>query len=493
MKYCPHCKKPSARTVGLCPHCQQDLSGAPSLSAQTPRNTPVRTPVPTSCPPTRTTIRGTDSSETTLGASSTILAENGPPLGGAGVPSGMEMQTGYDYESYGMNAPPMIDPSQSGGPAGSSGLDLDSYAADPITSSPVAESLRKLDELSVGDVAKFRKPEPGPVGAMKYWWEVQKRLKVLKVEVLEAETKREKDLEDKIRQYAALGKRAKEAGVNTDELEALYTLALIAQGEFKGQKRKRASQSLEHKQKIDSLKAAIDFIEKKIAPIQQEEAQHKEEKQNLDQQRRSIETQLKRVQIDLRNMNTLIAQRKEAYTAEKATEEDKAKLAREIAQFESRLPPLLKQQEKHDLEMRHVSIPLDAVEQKLSEIRDVLAPEMQKVAALNNEIEAQKREFAADDEMVMHQLGEGARKVENLWNDVGEEVIRERINEPEIAEAKQRAHAAMAAAIESDRKYELLTLAIDSYDHNTVKRAKTIAFAAVGALALLIILLVIVL
>lgn len=493
MKYCPHCKKPSARTTGLCPHCNQDLSGAPVPEApQAPRTTPRHESAPR--PRQSSTASGggdaipLESHRMEDRSDSGNTATSGAGGRAAEDPS---IQKGYDYESYGMQAPPMIDPGKSNDSGGASGLDLETVnPPDPIAASQ--ESLMNLDGLSVADVAQFGRPEAGPVGALKYWWTVHQRLKTLKVELQEAEALRQRNLEEKVRQFAALGKRAREKGVNTDELEALYTIALIAQGELKGQKRKRASQSLEHKQKIDSLKAAIDIIEKKIAPVQQEEAKHKEERQVLLQQRKSIETQLKRVQIDLRNMSNLIAQRKEACASEKATSEDKDRLTREIAQFESRLSPLLKQQEKHELEVSHVNFPLDEVEQKLLEIRNILAPELQKIMALNMEIEAQKRDFAADDEVAMQQLGAGFKKVEGFWNDVGEEVIRERIKEPEIADAKKQALAARAAFIESDRRYELLTLAVDSYDRDTVKKAQTITLAALGGLLLLIIVLTIV-
>jgi chromosome segregation ATPase len=350
-----------------------------------------------------------------------------------------------------------------------------------------------VDDLAVQDTARYGKPDNSIVGAVRYWLVVRKRQQELRRDLKEAESAQVRADDMRAQLQAELGHKAHELDVKTGMVGELISKALLAQAELRGIEKARSSRSAEHKTKVESLQAAIELLEKKISPAKIAEAELRDQKRKLETDRKGVETQLKRHQIDLRNMEELIRKRQEAYSDLGKPKEERARLLADIEMFDKRRPGLTAHVNALDTELHTFDAPIADVEYRLKEIRDQMAPELSKIMALSNEIDEITRRFAEQDGETAQQVGENQKAVLTAWASAGEQVIKDKLDEPDLEAPKKQVQAAMVAATEASQKVELISRAIDSYDREVVKKAKTVVAAAAGGVLLILILLVVLL
>ncbi len=465
MIYCPHCRKPSARTQGPCPHCGLELSKRKSPEKHVPKPAAKARPA---APPTPTPPKPTPNKpapERSLDGNISLEAES---YGESG--SGLDLDTD--------DAPR----------AALSGLALQSLEPEAPVEMGALSPLGG-DEMAVAQTAGFGRPKEGIVGAVKYWIVVLQRQKILKGELAEAELTHERLEAEKVKLLAELGRKAHEAGVKAGAVGELISKALLAQAELKGVEKQRLNRSTEHKTKVDSLNAAIELMEKKISPTKREEDELKGQRRDLMNERKGVETRLKRFQIDLRNMDELIRKRQEAYADLNKPKEERDKLLADITMFDKRCNGLNAQASALETELQTFDAPLADVEYRLKEVRDRMAPELKKIMALNKEIDEITRRFTEEDGQTAQKLGENQKIVLDAWASTGVQVIKDKLDEPDLEAGKKKGTAAMIAAEQAEDKKALLSRAIVSYDGEAVKKAQTVVAAVGGGLLLLIILL----
>ncbi len=440
MRYCPHCKKPSARTTGPCPHCGNELAGKPLATDAAKKQKKQRPPSAAQSVPDCRQSPASQTAETKTASSSRA----------------------------------------------SSGLDLESLAPDiPLPETMATSAVELQTEIALGG---FEKPGDGILGAFQYWWHVHKRLNILKIDLRNAEKKASLDNETALRLSAEFGRALHQGASPPAELVPLMDAARLADGERKGLERKRNNEFTAHRNRIDALNADIERIERENAPTLAKKQKLTEEKQHLLDEQRGIETRKKRVQIDLRNMETLIRQRTEKNLSPKTTAEEKEELLNEISRFDKRCPELKQQIDGFDKALHKLSMPVSACEMDLNAIDEQLAPDLRRIAELKKEIEQQEAAFTEEDRITQTVLEVEDERATNAWAEVAKQAI---FGNSDIADEHKSQKAALTLALrtahESTRHVELLVDALEGYDKQTVAKAKKQAAVMAGLLILFII------
>ncbi len=499
MIYCPHCRKPSARKDGPCPHCGGDLTApagsAPDGARKTgPKIASQAAPPPATEPP----VQPSKTAPTPVAES---RATGGADAGAEFVPPG-PVESGLEIESTAYEAvadvphTPMVDPSmQEGGgvPSVASGLSLDSLEPPPpVSMEPAAVPLlkqREADEMAVDDLARFGAPDASLVGSVKYWLRVRTRLKELVAEHAAAIDEHEAAKQRKTKHCAALGRRAHQIGLDGEQLTQLISQATLAEGELRGTERRHSSLADEHESKVAPLTVKKKEIETEAAPMRQKERQTRAELDKLVTDRKRIEAKLKRAEIELRNIDEIIKKRQEEYADLERPKEERNKLLADISTFDNKRPALVEQVKELEGEMSKLDAPIVKVEDQLDEIQQIVGEKQKRIDAIQAELNNLERNYSQARGEVAQQVESESEKAESAWTAVGEHVIAGKLDEPELKELKLTAIGAVTAESETARKVELLTLAQEAYNHDVVKKAQIIVGAAAGGIVVLIILL----
>ncbi len=347
-----------------------------------------------------------------------------------------------------------------------------------------------LNDISVREIAKFGDPGSGVIGSLRYWLRVHTRLKELAIEHDQALEKSRAAMVDKNDGYARLGRKANELRITGDSLEPLISRASTAEADLKGTEQRRSSLESEHQEKASPIEAKLKQIEAEAVPLHQKESQINEELTNLQKDRKRTETKMKRFEIDLRNMEELISKRQESYADTNRPKEERDKLLVEIAAFDKRRPGLIEQVEACQKEIAEMSGPIEAIEAQLNEVKESIRDKQEKIDALKSELNVLSRSHSEADGAVTRQMESEKEKVEESWASVGERIIAEHVDEPELEKLKSKVLSTITGASEAERKAELLSKAQTCYDHDVITFAKRIAGAAVAAIVGIIALLI---
>ena len=427
MIYCPHCRRPTARSSGACPHCGQELSGAKS--------------------------RGSGTSSATADAAPQTLSPS------------------FSYpQSHSAQEHPVS-------PTSSSGLELD---LGPDQMGMSVESVARRGATIPVD-AGFGKPGEGPLGAVLYWIRVRKRQRALvqKIRVVAAERDRAREKSEAL--FAILGRRAHGLGLTPEAAEDAVSSALSSEASIETHSSRQAERHSEFESRIAGLDADLQNAESAAEPFRDAERVLQEEKKQLNSRRRGSETNRKRYQIELQNIEVLSVRKRESPVGGAAA----MGTVEEISDLEERREEALRRIEASDAELSALAAPIAENESKLAEAARLLLPYNEKCDAIRAEIEVLKQQVAAADGEDRDAAEIEGASAERSWAEVGRMTLRERVRHPELDNKSADAAAAASRVSEVDGEVAVLEAACDGYDRNAVRRAKQ----TLGALAVLLVLL----
>lgn len=546
MIYCPHCKKPSARDTGPCPHCggpltpskvvrdpasaaleeagkgkmdiglEKTMMAAPGAVPAASNSAPASgqgagaqklqlKPNPFADQPAQTQSLAQQFPKLELkkpqkpaSDSLKLEPEHSSPGGQAKADPGFEVERSLIVMS-GTGAD--LDPSQYSGVASTgASFDLDIDSLPPPAPIPPPEvqveevalpQKQDQDDFKVREIAKFGIPAAGVVGTLKYWLKVRKRLDELAVEYDQAVEKCRGILGKKKEACAELGKQAGLIGLGEETVTPLIKKAVAAGDELSNRERARLESASEHKAKIEPIDIKIKFVEKEAAPFYEKEKQALEEQRKVVVARRRIEVKKEAVDAELKAIDDQIEKLQLEFADLERPKEERDRLLKEIGMVDRNRHPLMKQVEQLEKELSVLDEPLARVDAKLKDVRGFLNAKLDEIKELNVQKNKLLREFNRLDSDAQKQLEQESSKVESLWAAVGEKIVEKGVKEPKLDKLQTKALASISDAEQAEKRVELISKARDSYDKETVAKAKKIATIIGAAIGVLIIVLLI--
>jgi hypothetical protein len=373
-----------------------------------------------------------------------------------------------------------------------SGLELASYvpsAPQSQTSATAAQS--RAQEMAARDLADFGTPESGFVGSIKYWLRVRRRLKVLTAKHEQAIATSESTSDQKHTLLAEMGRKGHAVGIKNEVVVSLISKSTIEEGELRGAERRLNELDTEYNTAKKPLEAKLKDAEAEAEPIRQQKKEALEVQQNLFTDRNRIEAKLKRAQIEIRNIEELVAKRQGAYADPETSEEDRAKLFKEMNDFENKRPAVEEAVRLCEEELAVLAKPIAEAETKLGQIRGVLSEKLNKINSLTAEIKDLSAAYKEKTNQQARKTTAQSEKVELAWTAVGEAIITQQCNEPELKDFKKQVIAAMDGDVASKTQVAILSTAMDSYNHEVVSRAKLFSIVGLVAVVVIVVLLLV--
>jgi hypothetical protein len=416
-----------------------------------------------------------------------------PELQGAGSP-GFEVERSLITMA---GSSENLDPSYYGGASsegGVSGLDIASIAppAPSQIEEPETPKKQEQDDFQVRELAGFGIPQSGVVGALKYWLKVRKRLDALAGEYDQAVDRCRSVLEKKRESCAELGRQAGIIGFDDDSVAPFISKAVAAQDELSGRERQRLNSASEDKAKIEPIDVKIKFVESEAAPFYEQEKQALEEQRKVVAARKRIEVKKSDAEKEIKTIDEQIEKLQLEFSDLTRPKEERDRLLKEIALIDRKRHPFLKQADEFEKELSVLDGPLEKVDSKLKEVRGFLNAKLDEIRGLTAEKNKLLREFNKRENDAQRQLEEEASKVDLAWAAVGEKIVETRCREHRLEKLQSKALASISDADQAENKVALISKARDSYDKETVERAKraaTIIAAVVGGLIILLLIL----
>ena len=440
MIYCPHCHRPTARSVGPCPHCGQELSGAKSTPA----------------------------------ASSPVVA-----AAPAAVPSHLPVAA----------VPP--EPERSAGCAASSGLELDFDFGPDLPSPSSASGGRYAGSVPTALIARdagYRKPGNGPLGAVLYWLRVRKRRRALGDELRGAIAERDRARAKSETAFAALGRGAHALGLMPEAAEGAVDAALAAESSIRDRASRQAERHADFETQIATAAAALQEAEATAAPFREVEHRLLEEKKQLDAKRRGCETNRKRYQIELKNIEALSAQKRGGASGGGAPSDE---TLAELTALGERREEALSKISDLDAALSASAVPTAENETKLAEASRVLSPYNDRCAEIRAEVAALKQKVADADSADRDAAQNESANVEHSWAEAGRAALRERVRHSELDPKTAEAVASAGRASDADATVASLEACLNAYDRDAIRRAEQTFCAAAALIVLLIAVLII--
>lgn len=372
-----------------------------------------------------------------------------------------------------------------------SGLELHSLAPPPNqTGEETNLRPRLVEELEVREVAKFGVPEPGLVGTLKYWLLVHRRLRELRQDHATATDANKAATDHQFSLQSELGRKAHQLGIGRASIEPVISRAQIADAELKSTQNRQSNLQTSYQAKLEPLHNKRKQLETEAAPTVREKEDILKEKETLDTDRKRIEAKKKRVDIQVRNLDGLIAKRREACEAPNLPSEQRDTLLREVQELEDKKPALNDKLRGFKEEDDELALPLSAVELRLVEIQEKLTLKQDEINAVTQEIDRISAALNAESNEMTRKMEDESNEAKTAWATVGQMVVSKKYEHPDIDPMRSEVVKAMANAAQTQRKVELLEMAMVSYDEATVSKAKKMAAIAGASLLGIIILLI---
>ncbi len=435
MIYCAHCKKPSARESGVCPHCGEDLKG----TTRPAREAPVA------------------KSERSMPAADIDL-----------------------------------------GDASSSGLELATESLDDVSEledvdnsvqeKSLAPSLREgMNESEINRISGFGKPGQGIVAGVKYWLKVRDRHQAILKDIEGAREESESSKNRLAAVQAELGKKGQSLGVTTDSIKNLVSSALVADGEFMSVRKRRIGLESDHRDSVRALEQTIRDLEKETAEVRRDETAASLRLDGLKKDHRRVEGQQKRAQIEHRNLIEMIERHQEEYSDLEKPKQERDKLLARISELDRQQPEIVERIDAHSEDLKKLVVPLAQAEEEAKVVRDRLSEFTERIVAVRAEKADLNRIFSQADGSVSRQIDVEREQITAAWAAVGERMIAERLCDgDDLRDNAQVVVGAMEAAHDGSRKVELLVRAMDSYDKGVFSRGRNVVIAGAIGLVMLI-------
>jgi hypothetical protein len=438
MIYCPHCKRPSARETGACPHCGQDLvPGQPPAAAEAPA----------------------------------AAGEDAPVFGGASFDLEDEVGT-LELEHDSIPPPPRV---------ASTTVPASRLAAGAALAAPRVVDHATDDREEVLRVAGFGSPGYGLLGTLAYGLKVRSRLGALRVERAAAAREAHAAAATRAERLAGLARRAEGLGLTDDpRLERALDAARRHQGGSEDLARRRAGLAEDHREAKGRLLGRRAEIEQAAEPIREEERAAAAALARLENDQRRGEARVRRLRIELRNIQEIIARRQQEYAAPQRTADEKRRLLAEISEQDRKQPGLVAELNEQEAAVAELAAPVEEAAARLAEIRERLGAALAGIAGIDRELRELDRRFEEDRARLESEVAGGQALARDAWAEVGAALLD---GDLPAALDDVRTPALEAATREraAGRRLAVLELALSAYDAGVVARARLYGLLAAAA------------
>ena len=455
MIYCAHCKKPSARESGVCPHCGEDLKGKTGSAPEAPR----------------------------------VKAQGAAPGGeidlGDDSGSGLELAT----DSY---MPPVDDKGKGLETEPHEGMPELEDVDDSAHKEALAPALREgLDESEINRISGFGKPGEGIVAGVKYWLKVRDRHRAILKDIEGAREDSESSKNRLAAVHAELGKKGHSLGVTTEPIKNLISSALVADSEFMSVRKRRIGLESDHRDSVRALEQTIRDLEKETAEVRRDETAASLRLDGRKKDHRRVEGQQKRVQIEHRNLLEMIERHQEEYADLEKPKEERDKALARISELDRQQPAIVERINEYSEALKEIVVPLAQAEEAAKVARDRLHEFTERIVVVRAEKADLNEVFSQADGSVSRQIDVEREQITAAWAAVGERMIAERLcDRDDLRDNAQVVMGAIEAAHDTSRKVELLVRAMDAYDKRVFTQGKNVVIAgAIGVVIVIAVLL----
>jgi len=465
MIYCPHCKKPSARSSGPCPHCGRDLGGGTQADARP---------------------AASSSSKEKVGARNDFDP-------GEISTSGLEL-AGDDYvppilSQTAIPSPP-AERDEGAGREEGSGLQLEVMEEDaPEVAAPVVAPVAGPAEIARGEVEElggFGPPPSGLVETLRYGFRVSARLSDLAAQRQKAEETRSRDDERRLMLLAELGRMTHERGLASASAESKVSHALRLEQNLGGALKRRDGLAHEHNESLMKLAGEMREVEILMAPAREREVAATLRLDAVRADQRRAEGKLKRAEIELRNVTELIEKRQKQFADLSRPREERDRLLKEIADLDRSQPEMHARIRAGVEALEGLREPMAQAQAAADQVNLELAGLGERLAGLRKERERLERTFSQAADNVDRVVEEDRREARNAWAAVGEQVVAEGNHRASpLAQKGEVVVAAVETAAASARQLEVIVRAGEAYDHDAYRKAKLIGVGAIAGLLVL--------
>lgn len=463
MIYCPHCQRPTARTSGECPHCGKSLDAGASDRSSDSKKEPQKQ---------------------AAGESSAVQLEDDAPPPDRSSSSSSSSAKGDGSGSAARESSSEYEPPPEG--MRGSGLELAIPVGKEGSSAALPHAALVEERAVIEKLANFSKPESGPIGAVRYFFAVRKRIKELDDEH-RAETKAAGEAAERRRQnLVALGRRVHADKLGTPDLEPQLNRALVAEGELQGCLRQKEGLQRSYETRRKAVERELEQAREALKPIRDRLAAADKELAEAEKKHKGIAVQKKRIDIELRNRDELLEKRKKELEAVPEGE-DRQKILADIKTLEDDRTAMRLKQDGLD-------VSLDEAEhecQKLRDDRGVVEEELNREKATEEavakKIDSLQQSFLERNKNVAGQVAAERAKAEGAWVAVAEEVLAARMSSTAIDVIVEDVGKEKTLEDDHTARAERLERARGTYDREIYAKGKRILVLAGAAAALLIV------
>lgn len=474
MRYCPHCRKPTAKQEGDCPHCGEDLNTKSSGA-----------------------ITGGSGAYEEMGGMALLEEEGGASL---------ELDTGY-MPTPSPSAVDQFTPVPTPPPSGiGAEIDLGGPMASPSTPPPASVSSvhgipvlpsftqddepLDFDPEEIAEVAKFGPVPGGLVETIKYSFLVKSRVAELKDDASRLESSLEqarKDLKDEL---VRLGERARVAGFKSKLSDTLMAEVEAADRDAESAQDAIATERRRHRAAVEEIEEKLEALRKKMEGPRLRESKLAGELAAREESRRQLEQRLKRIEIEIRNSDGAIARAREASAAEEEGQ-DLAALEKLAQEAQEKLPKLQSQRQQFRAQNAQLDEPIEELRAAVETVRDQLRALKSERSALYEARDAEEVQHKKHTSGASNKSQEAQAVVHNKLAEIGRAVRLDR-NAPAWAlELFPGVDTKAGAFNRLNLDYQRSLQAAEAFDHASVKRGYLIlgggaGLILVGFIALLV-------
>ncbi len=463
MIYCPHCRKPSSRNTGPCPHCGKELAPAPAPGPVTERADAVDL-VP-SDPGELDLTPGKSSPQEE--ADLPQIVEDGP------VPARSEGLHGSGEETIDF---------------GDDGAVLEVASLPPP---PQVTDTARLDEMEATDreidsLAAFGRPKDGPAGNALYAIRVWMRRRELLELHREADARVEAATQKLKKSYADLGQAAARSGFEDDRHLAPFLanvkLAETRRNEIQGQ---RSDMESENRGRLSGLETEAKAIEEALAPVRTDESAALEALKILRTDQKRTEARLKRAEIELRNIEQILVQSRAKLQSPSLPVAEKTRLQSQMDEQEERKPALEEEIRGQRSELERFEKPVAEAESRLAQVRQHIAENMGQVSLKRQEASSLAVSLSKELGSFEEQLRQAEGSVEETWAGVGEKFYKLNYAVPDLEDMRVFILRAGAESRQARKRADLIEQAMKRYDRDAYAKGRNIVAGLLAALVFL--------
>jgi len=468
--YCPHCRKPSAKNTGPCPHCGQLLAPEPP---------PEAVPAP----------------------------EDVSSLDLDGSPGEFEIPTSSEAESIIENAlnedvPEMVQdaaPSPSDKKASHMGeesvdfgddevgtLEVQSIAPPPVAVHDIRKQEREATEMELQELAGYGKPDEGTVGDVVYAIRVWFRKRELVEMQAEAKNRTEAAGRRLRKARADLGRAAKKGGFEDDRhLASFWTRLKEAEARLADVSNQRLSKESQHKDKLDALENEARTLEQEIAPVRAEEEAALESLKRLRTDQKRTEARLKRIEIEIRNIEQLVSQSRAKLQNPALPPDEKGRLTSQLEEQEERKPAVAEEIRSRKEELERFNTPIAEAETRLAQLRQHISEQMGKASLKREESSRIAMSLTKEMGSFETQMKNVEDMVEEAWAAAGDKFFNLNYAVPEIEDLRTSILQAATEDRNAIRQAGMLAEAVRRYDRDAFGRGRKVLISAAVVLVFL--------